>query len=148
MIRVKVCGITRPADAIAAAEAGADAIGLVFAHSPRRVSVDQAKAILAILPPFVTPVALFVNESLARVQAVCAELGVHTVQLHGDEPPATAQQLRNFCVIKAFRIGDPSDLDAVARYPAAAYLLDARVPGRRGGTGATFELLAADCRPL
>jgi phosphoribosylanthranilate isomerase len=139
VIRVKICGITTPADALAAAEAGADAIGLVFAESPRRVTPAQAAAILAALPPFVTPVALFVNESPARIQALCSGLGIRTVQIHGEEPPAVAEQLRDLCVVKAFRIGTEADLDAIAGYPAAGYLLDARVPGARGGTGATFD---------
>ena len=72
MLRVKICGITRPEDAVAAAEVGADAIGLVFYPKSRRgVSPEQAEAILAALPPFVTPVALFVNEEVERMRAIC-----------------------------------------------------------------------------
>lgn len=139
MIRVKICGITRPEDVLAAADAGADAIGLVFAESPRRVTPEQAAAILRVLPPFVTPVALFVNEPAARIREVCASLAVRTVQLHGEEPPAVAQALADLCVIKAFRIGSRADLDAAVGYPAAAYLFDARSPGRRGGTATSFD---------
>lgn len=138
-MRVKICGITCPEDGLAAAAAGADAIGLVFAESPRRVTTERAADILRVLPPFVTPVALFVDEPADRVREVCATLGIRTVQLHGDEPPAVAEQLAGLCVIKAFRIGSRADLDAAADYPAAAYLLDARVQGQRGGTGATFD---------
>jgi phosphoribosylanthranilate isomerase len=139
VLRVKICGITRPEDALVAAEAGADAIGLVFAESPRRVTPEQAAAILAALPPFVTPVALFVDETAERVRRLCQSLGIRTVQLHGEESAATARQLGDLCVIKAFRIGGEADLAALEGYPAAAYLLDSRVAGRRGGTGMAFD---------
>lgn len=139
MMRVKICGITRPEDAQAAADAGADAIGLVFAESPRRIPPEQAAHILAVLPPFVTPVALFVNETADRIRAICRDLGLRTVQLHGDEPPELAAELGDLCVLKAFRIGSRDDLHAAEGYPAAAYLLDSRVPGRQGGTGTTFD---------
>lgn len=139
MMRVKICGITRPEDALAAAAAGADAIGLVFAESPRQVTVEQAAAILRVLPPFVTPVALFVDATADAVREVCGPLGIRTVQLHGDEPPAVAEALADCCLVKAFRIGSAADIAAVAGYPAAAYLLDSRVAGRSGGTGTAFD---------
>ncbi len=141
MVKVKICGITRPEDAVAAAEAGADAIGLVFADSPRRVSVAQAQAIVAELPPFVTPVALFVNEALASMLAWCEILGIRAVQLHGDEPPKVARDLATagLRVIRAFRIGAEADLEAIKNYPASAYLLDARVAGKQGGTGVALD---------
>jgi len=140
VLRVKICGITRPEDALAAAEAGADAIGLVFAESPRRVDVERASSILAVLPPFVTPVALFVNETGERIRGVCDALSVRTVQLSGDEPPALARELSaDLCVIKAFHVREEGDLAGLADYPADAYLLDSRVPGRHGGTGVVFD---------
>jgi len=141
VLRVKICGITRPEDAVAAAQAGADAIGLVFADSPRRVSESQAAAVLAALPPLVTPVALFVDASVERVRGVCGALGVRTVQLHGDEPPEVARELaaEGLCVLKAFRVGQAADLEGMAGYPADAFLLDSRVPGRAGGTGVAFD---------
>jgi len=139
MLRVKICGITNPRDAVAAAEAGADAIGLVFAESPRRVTVGQARAILAALPPYVTPVALFVDEPAEVVRDTCGQLGIRTVQLHGDEPPDVARALGGFCVVKAFRIRTEADLAPLEGYPAAAWLLDSKVEGRRGGTGVTFD---------
>ena len=151
MIRVKICGIRRPEDAVAAAEAGADAIGLVFAESPRQVSVAQAQAVLAALPPFVTPVALFVNESLGSMLGKCEILGIRTVQLHGDEPPKVARDLAvaGVCVIRGFRIGGEADLEELKGYPAAAYLLDAKVAGKRGGTGVALDwTLAARTTPL
>ena len=148
MVRVKICGITRPEDAVAAADAGADAIGLLFYEGSRRcVSRERAAAILAELPPFVTPVALFVNEAVETIKSICDEVGVRTVQLHGDEPPAVARQLAPLTVIKAFRVGSPADLEALAGHPASAYLLDARVEGSYGGTGESFDwALAARAR--
>jgi len=140
MWRVKICGITRPADAVVAAEAGADAIGLVFAESPRRVTEAQAAAVLAALPPSVEPVALFVNEAPDQVLRLCRTLGIGTVQLHGEEPPEVAREVvKHLRVVKAFRIREEADLAALAGYPADAYLLDSRVKGRRGGTGVAFD---------
>ncbi|MFP4057070.1 MAG: phosphoribosylanthranilate isomerase [Candidatus Brocadiia bacterium] len=139
MLRVKICGITRPEDAEAAADAGADAIGLVFAESPRRVTEDQAAEVLAALPPYVAPVALFVDAPAEHVRRLCRSLGIRTVQLHGDEGPELARQLEGLCVVKAFRIRREADVEAIAGYPAAAYLLDSKVAGRRGGTGVAFD---------
>ncbi len=141
MIKVKICGITQAEDGVAAAEAGADAIGLVLAKSPRRVTVAQAQAIVAELPPFVTPVALFVNRSAVDILDTCEFLGIRTVQLHGEERPEVARALvaSGFCVVKAFRIGSSADLEGLRGYPAAAYLLDAKVAGKRGGTGVALD---------
>ena len=140
MIRVKICGIRRAEDAVAAADAGADAIGLIFYPKSRRaVTPESAKAILAGLPPYVSPVALFVNEEPERIRAVCGPLGIRTVQLHGDEPPDAARALDGFCVVKAFRVAQEADLAALADYPAHAFLLDTKVEGSYGGTGVTFD---------
>lgn len=144
MLRVKICGITRPEDALVAAEAGADAIGLVFAPSPRRVTLEQAALILRVLPPLVTPVALFVDEAPEQIEFHCRTLGIRTVQLHGDEPPEVAHRLEGLCLIKAFRIETVADLAALKGYPAEAYLLDSRVAGQRGGTGVAFDWTLAE----
>ena len=87
MVRIKICGITRPQDAVAAAEAGADAIGVVFAKSPRQVTIRQARAIVAALPPFVSAVGVFANVRPATVLRAVAVVGLSEVQLHGDESP-------------------------------------------------------------
>jgi len=139
VLRVKICGITSAEDAVMAADAGADAIGLVFARSPRRVDPEQAASILAALPPYVEPVALFVNELASRIRSLCRMIGVRTVQLHGDEPPALAAALGEFCVVKAVHVASEADLEAMADYPASAFLLDTKVAGLRGGTGKTFD---------
>jgi phosphoribosylanthranilate isomerase len=133
---VKICGITRVEDALAAARAGAHAIGLIFAdESPRRISTAIARRIVDALPPFITPVALFVE-----VERVIGEVGPQLLQFHGDETP-------DFCVrfdlpyIKVARVGSRVDLLQYAGLHRAAkgILLDAFVEGRHGGTGATFD---------
>lgn len=93
MVRIKICGITRLEDAMAVAEAGADAIGLVFADSPRRVTTRQAREIVASLPPLVSAVGVFVNSGAATILKTAAEVGFSTVQLHGEEPPALVGSL-------------------------------------------------------
>lgn len=141
MVRIKICGITRVEDALAAAEAGADAIGLVFyASSPRAVDAQQAAAIVRALPPFVTSVGLFVNASEAEVRDVLARVPLDLLQFHGDEP-------EEFCLrfsrpyLKAIRMRDDLDLQAqVAGWPSASgILLDSYTPGVPGGTGETFD---------
>ena len=144
-IRVKICGITRPEWARAAADAGADAIGLVFAKSPRRISADQARRIVQALPPWVAPVGVFVDEEPAQVCETAAAAGLTTVQLHGTEPPEMLANLQDLKVIKAFRIGSAQDAEDARAWRKEcekrgrtpdAYLVDARVPGGpKGGTG-------------
>lgn len=138
---IKVCGITRIADAEAAVAAGVDALGLVFhPASPRVVSVAQAAAIAAAVGPFVTTVALFVNATIARVEAVLAATGIHLAQFHGDETPEYCRSFRR-PYIKAIRMAPGLDAAAAAaRYPdAAACLFDAWHPRLAGGTGDVFD---------
>lgn len=102
--RIKICGITRAEDALVAAEAGADAVGLVFVPGARRcLSLDAARSILAVLPPFVTPVGLFVDEPADRIRAVADDLRLTHVQLHGRETPEQARSLQQLVVLKAVR---------------------------------------------
>jgi len=138
-VRVKICGITRLEDALAAAEAGADALGFNFwPGSKRHVHPEDAQAIIGRLPPFVTPVGVFVNQEPVEVLHLSALARVTVVQLHGDEEPRDCAG-HVLPVIKAFRIGGPADLAPIARYHrAAAVLLDA--PGEGfGGSGQTFD---------
>ena len=110
--RIKICGVREPESALAAAQAGADAIGLVFASaSPRCVSRDQARQIVQALPTFVEPVGLFVDASVKQIQATANEVGLRTVQLHGQESPDMAAQLAPIRVIKAIGF-DPIDISA------------------------------------
>src|SRR3712207_6273372 len=94
MTLVKVCGITDPGDARVAADAGADAVGLIFAESPRRVGVDEARRISVALPENVIRVGVFVDEEPAEVLRISREVGLDLAQLHGDEPPETVTALR------------------------------------------------------
>lgn len=153
-IRVKICGITTPADAAAAAAAGADAIGLVFhAASPRRVSLAQAAAVAAALPPFVSAVAVVLDPEPELVDALAASPAIDWVQFHGrEDPELCARAGRHW--IKAVPMAAPGALaDCRARYPAArAFLLDSHAPGAAGGRGETFAWDAiehgGDPRPL
>jgi phosphoribosylanthranilate isomerase len=139
--RIKICGITRPDDGLAAAELGADAIGLVFySPSPRAVTLEQARQIAAALPPFVCKVALFVDPAPAYVNDVLASVPIDLLQFHGDEAAADCNGY-GVPYIKAARVQPGFDLDLfTSRYPdACGILLDAYAPDRRGGTGITFD---------
>lgn len=141
MTRTKICGITRVEDGLAAAGAGADAIGLVFhGPSPRNVSMARAAAICAALPPFVTRVALFVNPEPNQVEAVLREVRPDVLQFHGEESPAFC---RAFGVpyIKAARVKPGVDLLQFAALHAEAQglLLDAWSEAAHGGTGERFD---------
>ncbi|SFP44688.1 phosphoribosylanthranilate isomerase [Pseudomonas borbori] len=141
VVRCKICGITRVEDALAAVEAGADAIGLVFyAKSPRAVTVPQAQAILAALPPFVTTVGLFVDCARSELNAILDVLPLDLLQFHGDESPAACEGFRR-PYIKALRVKPGDDIAArIGLYGSAAgVLLDTFVPGVPGGTGEAFD---------
>ncbi len=149
--RIKICGITRPEDALHAAHAGADAIGLVFyPKSPRYVSIERAADILAALPPFVTTVGLFVDAEPAFVHARLRMLSLDMLQFHGNESPQAAAAYGQPW-IKALRMRDGVDVVAAAqRYGEAGargLLVDSYVPGIPGGTGERFDWdsLPADC---
>lgn len=139
--RVKICGITTPADARIAVDAGADALGVVFYEpSPRYVTVATAAQIAAAVPPFVTVVGLFVDVGAARVQEVLERVPLGALQFHGDEDEAFCRQFGRPW-LKAIRMRPGLDPAAVARaYPGACgLLLDAYRQGLPGGTGEVFE---------
>lgn len=141
VVRCKICGITRLEDALAAVAAGADAIGLVFyARSPRSVSIEQARSIVAGLPPFVTTVGLFVDMPQAEIEQVLAAVPLDLLQFHGDESAADCDALKR-PYIKALRVRAEDDVTAlVDAYPdARAVLLDTFVDGVPGGTGQAFD---------
>ena len=139
--RVKICGITRFEDALAAIKAGADALGFVFyPPSPRDIDVAQARRIVAQLPPFVTTVALFVNADRDTIAEVVQQVKIDLLQFHGNECP-------DYCAahgrpwIKAIRMKDDVDLRKASNdyHQASALLLDAYKPGVPGGTGDSFD---------
>ena len=139
--RVKICGITRPEDALTAVKAGADAIGLVFyGPSPRCVSLEQAQAIAQVIPPFVTITALFVDPTAEEVQKILDSVRIDLIQFHGDENEHFCEQF-NTPYIKAIRVRNTQDVVANSlRFPSAlAFLLDSFKPGVPGGTGETFD---------
>ena len=137
--RVKICGITNVADGQAAAEAGADLIGLMFYEpSPRYVSLDAAAGIARALPPEVQRVGVFVNPTTELVRRAIGECQLSLLQFHGDEPPDFCTQF-GLMSLKAFRIRDAASLDALPNYATDAYLLDAYSPEARGGTGEKFN---------
>lgn len=141
VVRSKICGITRIEDALAAVEAGADAIGLVFyGKSPRAVSIEQAAAILQALPPFVTSVGLFVDMPRDQLQQLLQRLPLDLLQFHGDESPADCEG-HGRPYIKALRVRPGEDVAAaMAPYAGArGILLDTFVEGVPGGTGASFD---------
>lgn len=143
MVRVKVCGITNLEDALVAVVAGADAVGFNFwPHSRRHIAPHRAAEIIARLPPFVTPVGVFVNAAPKQVERLAATTGVRMVQLHGDESAEEVASLarRGLAVLKTFHVGTQFRPQQLRRYPAVAgFLLDTDVRGRRGGTGETFD---------
>jgi phosphoribosylanthranilate isomerase len=139
MVRVKICGITNLADAMAAVHAGADALGFVFwEKSPRYVEIEEAADIIRGLPPFVTTVGVFVNEAEDVIRGIVHKTGLDRVQLHGDEPPGFVKNLGPG-VIKAIRVRDEEDVRRIGEYEASAYLLDTFSGDMPGGTGKTFD---------
>jgi phosphoribosylanthranilate isomerase len=140
-VRVKICGITRLQDLHAACNAGADALGFVFYEkSPRHLSVEAAAKLVRALPPFVQGVGLFVNAAPAFVEQVLKTVPLDLLQFHGDETPADCARFGR-PYIKAVRVTIDTDLlKCAADFDTArGLLLDAYVPGVRGGTGERFD---------
>lgn len=149
-VRVKICGLTNANDAVAAAEAGADALGFMFfAGSKRNVSFSDAAAIIRELPPLVAKVGVFVNATAEEIRRAVDETGIDTLQLHGEETPEFCAQFAPLKVVKAFRLRDRDSLHDCQQYPAHAWLLDSFVDGAHGGTGITADWnLAAEAVQL
>lgn len=139
MTRVKICGITSRDDAVAAVEAGADALGFIFVEGTRRwIEPDAAAAIIREIGPFVTTVGVFVDRTVEETEGIAARSGISLAQLHGSEGPEACDRLR-IPFVKAIRIKGEHDLAALARYKGArAFLLDTFVADSLGGTGRTF----------
>jgi phosphoribosylanthranilate isomerase len=139
--RVKICGITRIEDALLAVKLGADAVGFVFyAPSPRNVSITLAKAIVDALPPFVSAVGLFVNETPANINNILKEVHLDILQFHGDESPQECEQF-NVPYYKAIRVKEDTNLLQYAQLykSAKALLLDTYAEKAVGGTGLVFD---------
>lgn len=138
MIEIKICGITRLEDALAACDAGADALGFIFySPSPRYVHPEQARTIIQSLPSAVCKVGVFVNlppEEILQISSFC---GIDLIQLHGDEDPEYCRKLPGHRLIKA--LSSPGSLHAASSYPVKAILIDSRGPSLYGGTGITAD---------
>ena len=149
--RVKICGFTQAKDAVAAANLGVDAIGLVFyPPSPRHVSIERAKEIVEALPAFVSVVALFVDEQESQIREVLSHVSIDCIQFHGDES-VEACRVYNKPYLKAIRMKPGLDIMEIARQydDASALLLDAYHPGIKGGSGSQFDWdLIPDLCPL
>lgn len=137
-IRTKICGITNLEDALLAAREGADALGFNFSpRSPRLLSVESARRIIAALPPFVTPVGVFVDAEPRRVERTVAQTGIRVLQFHGLEPPDYCARMK-LPVIKAFAMSSREMRGELDRYRVDAYLVDTPSE-QRGGSGRSFD---------
>lgn len=139
-VRVKICGITNLDDAIAAVNFGVDALGFVFfAGSPRSIAPDEAAAIIKHLPPYISTVGVFVNESPKYIEHIVSQTGIDIIQLHGDEPPEMCSMLRR--VVKAIRVESLETLKPLKDYKdnVSAFLLDTYASDTLGGTGQQFN---------
>jgi len=138
-VRVKICGIKRLEDALAAVDAGTDAIGLNFWRPGRRyVPPEVARVIARALPPFVTRVGVFADEDPETIRQIAVLCGLDALQLHGSESPQFCRQFDR-PVVKGIKVRSPESVTGLARYQVAAFLLDAHVPGEMGGTGRAFD---------
>ena len=137
---IKFCGCTSLGDVTLAAQAGADAFGMIFAPSPRRISFESAAEIARRVPPAIAPVAVFVNPARSDVDAVRELFPNALLQFSGDETPEFVR-LYGGRAIKAIHIDDRTTLlqERCERFPAACVLFDARQDGMAGGTGRTFD---------
>jgi len=147
-VRIKICGITNKEDALAAVRLGADALGFVFAPSPRKVSAESAREIIKALPPFVQTVGVFVDEDPERVSSLAAVCGLDILQLHGSESVDYCSSFDRR-VIKAVRMQSRDELKNLSKYVDVvdALLLDTYLPNKSGGTGITFDWrLAVEAR--
>ncbi len=134
---VKICGMTNVEDALEAASLGVDALGFIFAPSPRRIDPSAAREIIRRLPPEVLKVGVFVNEALEEVRRLVDYCGLHMLQFHGQESPDYCRELP-MPVIKAVRVRSRESLREMGRYAFASILLDAWDPLKAGGTGEPF----------
>lgn len=136
MLKIKICGITRAADAVAAAEEGADYIGLIFAKSARKVDVKTAQDVLWNLPKGVEAVGVFMNQPLDEVRRTLDATGLRIAQLHGDESPRFCKEL-GVPVIKTFDAFNDGSLEKLKKYDVFAFMLD--LP-KGGGAGARSQV--------
>lgn len=138
MFRVKICGVTRPRDVRMIVKAGADAIGFQMTMGPRKITPGKARRLVALVPPLVTPVGVFVNEPVSRVKKLIKLCGFRAVQLHGDENRAYCSALP-VPVLKVIRMRNPKSYRPYRGFRVAAFLLDSYNKNIPGGTGQSFK---------
>ncbi len=140
MIKIKICGITNTEDALWAVNLKIDALGFIFAESPRKVEPEIVQKIIRFLPPFISSVGVFVNEDRKKVEEIAENCGLTTLQFHGEESSSYCEGFKQK-VVKAFRVKDKSVLEKAVQYKdkVDGYLLDTYSPSKYGGTGKTFE---------
>ena len=148
-VRVKICGITSVEDAVAAVEAGADALGFMFyERSPRKISLNTASEIKNALGPFVVKVGVFADATENVVRSAMLS-GLNALQFHGNEPPDFVKRFSPITTIKAFRVQNAASLAQLPLYNTSSWLLDSYTPAQLGGTGTTFNWdLALQARKL
>ena len=138
MVWVKICGLQDVETALFAVQAGADALGFVFAPSRRQVMPSQIRPVLEVLPTSVMKIGVFVDAPIGQLQEIAHSCRLDAVQLHGSEPPAYCRLIGRQ-VIKAFRVGEEGLLEMISNYDGDTILLDTYVPGYAGGTGKCFD---------
>jgi phosphoribosylanthranilate isomerase len=137
-MKVKICGITDEAAALAAVDFGADALGFVFAESKRKIDIEKAQNIVSKLPASIMKVGVFVNESKEEIERIASQVGLSHVQVHGDETPEYCRSL-TFPVIKAVSIDGLTDLESIENFPCDYLLLDGPKGNYHGGNGLSFD---------
>lgn len=142
MTRVKICGIKTYEAAQWAIDAGAHALGFVFAPSPRQINPERAREIILSLPPFVTKVGVFVNEPRYSVEELATFCKLDVLQFSGNEPPEYCRKW-SYQTVKSFAVSEDWNPEVLQRYEVDAYLLDTKVPGMAGGTGKSFNWIQA-----
>ncbi len=140
MIKIKICGITNKEDALWAVNLKVDALGFIFADSPRRVEPEIVQKIIELLPPFISSVGVFVNQDRKKVEEIAESCGLTTLQFHGEESSSYCEGFKQK-ILKALRIENKDILEKAIQYKdkVDAYLLDTYSPSKYGGTGKTFD---------
>ena len=140
MVKVKVCGITNLGDGLASVDAGCDALGFVFyKNSPRYISPKVASVIIKKLPPRIIKIGVFVNAREKTIRRMANLCNLDMLQFHGNETPEFCQRFKDYRIIKAFRVKDKRDLKNIIKYKPFAFLFDAFVKSKVGGTGKNFN---------
>ncbi len=150
MTKVKICANTNSEDAKLAVELGADYLGFIFAESKRRINIPTVREIMAALPTFRNFVGVFSNQPKKEVEAIAGELGIKTLQFHGEETALYCESFvkRGFEVIKTFRIKDAMSLKRLDEYNVTAFLFDTFSKEEGGGTGVPFDWNLIEDRPF